>query len=115
MNEEVRMPVREAIMQLDDRARQCILLYYGRSMNLTEIQMCLDLPSDFSNIVTGPAKLKNQLRTIAEQQGFTTGVWCLGKDFIHRFQQQWPHGVNSSNFKQSVNTNTAGFKKKSVI
>ena len=60
MNEEVRMHVREAIMQLDDSARQCVLLYYGRSMNLTEISDVFELtPSRISQIiVSGPPKLK---------------------------------------------------------
>ena len=70
------MHVREAIMQLDDRARQCILLYYGRSMNLTEISDVFELtPSRISQILSQARQsLRNQLRNIAEQQGFTTGV-----------------------------------------
>ena len=76
MNEEVRMHVREAIMQLDERARQCVLLYYGRSMNLTEISDVFELtPSRISQILSQARQsLRNQLKNIAEQQGFTTGV-----------------------------------------
>lgn len=74
MNEEIRFYVREAIMQLDERARQCVLLYYGRSMNLTEISDVFELtPSRISQILSHARKaLRNSLKGIAQQQGFST-------------------------------------------
>lgn len=74
MNEEVRFHVREAIMQLDERSRQCVLLYYGRSMNLTEISEVFELtPSRISQILSQARQsLRTMLKGLAQQQGFST-------------------------------------------
>jgi RNA polymerase sigma factor FliA len=73
MNEQIRSHVREAIMQLEERPRQCILLYYGRSMNLTEISEVFELtPSRISQILSNARKtLRYGLEDIAAYQGFS--------------------------------------------
>ena len=72
MDKELREQVREAIDTLSERKKQCVLLYYGRSMNLSEIAEVFDLtPSRISQILsTSRKELKETLQPVALANGF---------------------------------------------
>ena len=72
MEDDFRDSVREAITQLSDRKRECILLYYARNLNLSEIAEVFDVtPSRVSQIISAARKeLKESLRDIASLYGF---------------------------------------------
>jgi RNA polymerase sigma factor FliA len=54
---QTRRLLREAIRELPERKRQCILLYYGRGLNLSEIARVFDVtPSRISQILTAARK-----------------------------------------------------------
>ena len=74
LNQELREEVRDAIFALTERKRQCVLLYYGRNMNLTEIAQVFDLtPSRISQILSSARKdLKDSLQQVAAAQGYST-------------------------------------------
>ena len=60
-----RDELKQAIMELPDRSRQCVLLYYGRNLTLTEIAKVFDLtPSRISQILSDA---RRRLRTQLEQ------------------------------------------------
>lgn len=72
MEDDFRDNVREAITQLSERKRECILLYYARNLNLSEIAEVFDVtPSRVSQIISAARKeLKESLRDIASLYGF---------------------------------------------
>ena len=72
MNDDFRQQVRAAIMNLADRKRDCILLYYARSLNLAEIAEIFDItPSRVSQILNSARKdLKDNLQELATTYGF---------------------------------------------
>ena len=72
MEEDFRESVRDAIGQLSDRKRECILLYYGRNLNLSEIAEVFDVtPSRVSQIISAARQeLKESLRETASLYGF---------------------------------------------
>lgn len=75
LDEEFRMRVREAIDLLEDRQRQCILLYYGRNLNLSEVAKVFEItPSRVSQILSkARAILVTSLREIAQEAGYDVG------------------------------------------
>jgi RNA polymerase sigma factor for flagellar operon FliA len=72
LNKELQEQVHDAINQLSERKRQCILLYYGRSMNLSEVARVFGLtPSRISQILsTARKELKGHLLPVALSHGF---------------------------------------------
>ncbi|MEC7987555.1 MAG: FliA/WhiG family RNA polymerase sigma factor [Myxococcota bacterium] len=72
LDEEFRTRVQEVIENLPDRQRHCILLYYGRNLNLTEISEVFGLtPSRISQILSKSRKeLSLQLQRIALEYGY---------------------------------------------
>ena len=53
MGEQAREALREAIASLPDRKRECIILYYGRDMNLMEVAETFNVtPSRISQILS---------------------------------------------------------------
>ena len=72
LNEEFRTQIRNAIEQLTDRKRQCVLLYYGRNLNLSEIAAVFDVtPSRISQILNSVrGELRIALKDIASEYGY---------------------------------------------
>ena len=72
LDEEFRAQIRGAIEQLSDRKRQCVLLYYGRNLNLSEIAAVFDVtPSRISQILNSVrGELRNALKDIASEYGY---------------------------------------------
>lgn len=72
MEDDFRNQVRQAIQGLSDKKRDCILLYYGRNLNLSEIAEVFDVtPSRVSQILSGArADLRETLKEIATLYGF---------------------------------------------
>ncbi len=67
LDQGARDELKQAIMDLPDRSRQCVLLYYGRNMTLTEIAKVFDLtPSRISQILSDA---RRRLRGKLEQGG----------------------------------------------
>jgi RNA polymerase sigma factor FliA len=66
---EFRAQVRGAIDQLSQRQKECILLYYGRNLNLSEIAEVFDVTPSRISQVLGAARndLKELLKDIAEE------------------------------------------------
>ncbi len=65
MDEGTRDELRQAIKALPERSRQCVLLYYGRNLTLTEIAKVFDLtPSRISQILSDA---RRRLRSTLEQ------------------------------------------------
>lgn len=57
LQEEARDSLREAVQNLPERKRECILLYYGRDMNLAEVAEVFDItPSRVSQILSEARK-----------------------------------------------------------
>jgi RNA polymerase sigma factor for flagellar operon FliA len=53
LKEQARAALRAAIEELSDRKRECILLYYGRDMNLSEVAEAFNVtPSRISQILS---------------------------------------------------------------
>ena len=63
MGEQAREALKAAIQQLPDRKRECIMLYYGRDMNLMEVAETFNVtPSRISQILSDArATLRKQL------------------------------------------------------
>ncbi len=60
LGHQARRLLRQAIRELPERKRQCILLYYGRGLNLSEIARVFDVtPSRISQILS---KARKELR-----------------------------------------------------
>ena len=54
---EIRVQLREAIAELPDRQRQCVLMYYGKEMSLAEIAEVYGVTvSRISQIISGARK-----------------------------------------------------------
>ena len=72
LDDEFRKGVRKAIDDLDERPRQCVLLYYGRNLNLTEIAKVFEItPSRISQILSRARNtLMLSLRDLAEDAGY---------------------------------------------
>ena len=68
LDQGARDELEAAIMQLPDRTRQCVLLYYGRNLTLTEIAKVFDLtPSRISQILSDARRrLRSQLEQAAD-------------------------------------------------
>ena len=66
LDEEFRLQVRGAIEQLSQRKRECILLYYGRNLNLSEIAEVFDVTPSRISQVLGAARndLKELLKDV---------------------------------------------------
>ena len=75
LDEEFRAGVRNAIDLLEERQRQCILLYYGRNLNLSEVAKVFEItPSRVSQILSkARAILVTSLREIAQEAGYDVG------------------------------------------
>lgn len=71
MNEDFRQQVRQAIMGLTEKKRDCILLYYARSLNLSEIAEVFAItPSRVSQILNAARQdLREQLVDLAQIYG----------------------------------------------
>lgn len=65
LDQSTREELKAAILELPERTRQCVLLYYGRNMTLTEIAKVFDLtPSRISQLLSDARrKLRHQLET----------------------------------------------------
>lgn len=74
LNNELRADVEKAINTLSTRKRQCVILYYGRNMNLSEIAAVFDLtPSRISQILsTARKELRTSLQDTAKINGYFT-------------------------------------------
>ena len=72
LDAEFREGVKKVIDDLDERPRQCILLYYGRNLNLTEIAKVFEItPSRISQILSRAREtLMLSLRDLAEDAGY---------------------------------------------
>lgn len=72
LNEEFRRQVRQAIEQLSEQRRNCILLYYARNLNLSEIAEVFDVtPSRISQILSSARKeLRESLKDIVREYDF---------------------------------------------
>ncbi len=66
LDQGARDELKQAIMELPDRSRQCVLLYYGRNLTLTEIAKVFDLtPSRISQILSDARRrLRSQLEQV---------------------------------------------------
>ncbi len=66
IGQDARWLLKAAIKELPERKRQCIVLYYGRQLNLSEIASVFDVtPSRISQILTAARK---DLREMLEDQ-----------------------------------------------
>ena len=66
MGEDARVLLKAALKELPERKRQCVVLYYGRGMNLSEIAKVFDVsPSRISQILSGA---REELREILYDQ-----------------------------------------------
>lgn len=66
MGEDARALLKAALKELPERKRQCIVLYYGRGLNLSEIARVFDVtPSRISQILSGA---REELREILYDQ-----------------------------------------------
>ena len=66
MGDDARMLLKAALKELPERKRQCVVLYYGRGLNLSEIARVFDVtPSRISQILTSA---RNELREILLDQ-----------------------------------------------
>ncbi len=76
MGKDARNLLKMAVMELPERKRQCVILYYGRGLNLTEIAKVFDLtPSRISQILSGA---RQDLREIlADQIDLDDLAWGL--------------------------------------
>ncbi len=74
MQDDFREQVRQAISELSDRKRDCILLYYGRNLNLSEIAAVFDITSSRVSQILSAARieLKANLQEVASLYGFVT-------------------------------------------
>lgn len=72
LDEEFRQQVRQKIEQLSQRKRECILLYYGRNLNLSEIAEVFDVtPSRISQVLSqARTELKEALKDLVSEYGF---------------------------------------------
>jgi RNA polymerase sigma factor (sigma-70 family) len=72
MEDDFREQVRDAIMGLSERQRECVLLYYARNLNLSEISEVFDVSSSrVSQILSSARKqLKESLQEVAALYGF---------------------------------------------
>ena len=66
LGHQSRLQLKDAIKGLPERKRQCILLYYGRGLNLTEVAQVFNVtPSRISQILSGArSDLKKALEGI---------------------------------------------------
>jgi RNA polymerase sigma factor for flagellar operon FliA len=69
LDEEFREQVQGVIEQLSQRKKECILLYYGRNLNLSEIAEVFDVTPSRISQVLGAARndLKELLKDIVEE------------------------------------------------
>lgn len=66
MGQDARLLLKFAIKELPDRKRQCVILYYGRGLNLSEIARVFDVtPSRISQILSAA---RRDLREMLEDQ-----------------------------------------------
>ncbi len=66
MGQDARLLLRFAIKELSERKRQCVILYYGRGLNLSEIARVFDVtPSRISQILSAA---RTELREMLEDQ-----------------------------------------------
>jgi RNA polymerase sigma factor for flagellar operon FliA len=67
LSREMHQQVRDAIDELPDRSRECVLLYYGRNLTLAEIAAVYELtPSRISQILrSARIELKQSLQSVA--------------------------------------------------
>ena len=65
-----RDELKQAIMELPERTRQCVLLYYGRNLTLTEIAKVFDLtPSRISQILSDARRrLRHRLEQLEQEE-----------------------------------------------
>jgi RNA polymerase sigma factor FliA len=71
LDDELRMQIEIAIENLTERERQCVLLYYGRNMNLQEISAVFDLTSARISQLLSLARKKLKGEIIQYQRGTT--------------------------------------------
>lgn len=74
MQDDFRDQVREAIVRLSERQRDCILLYYGRNLNLSEIAEVFEITSSRVSQILSAARseLKASLQEVASLYGFVS-------------------------------------------
>jgi len=74
--QEIRGHLKEAIAQLPDRQRQCVLMYYGKEMSLAEIAEVYGVTvSRISQIISGARKtLRKRLAPLADQSDLAMGM-----------------------------------------
>ena len=66
MGEDARALLKAALKELPERKRQCVILYYGRGLNLSEIARVFDVtPSRISQILSSA---REELREILFDQ-----------------------------------------------
>ena len=66
MGQDARLLLKFAINELPERKRQCVILYYGRGLNLSEIARVFEVtPSRISQILTAA---RRELREMLEDQ-----------------------------------------------
>ena len=60
---EIRVRLQEAVKELPEKQRHCVMMYYGKNMNLAEIAAVYDVtPSRISQVLSGArAILKKKL------------------------------------------------------
>ena len=71
---ELRMQIEIAIENLADRERQCILLYYGRNMNLQEISEVFELTSARISQLLSVARKKLKEQILQYQKGLQSDI-----------------------------------------
>ena len=71
---ELRMQIEIAIENLTDRERQCVLLYYGRNMNLQEISEVFELTSARISQLLSVARKKLKEQILQYQKGLQSDV-----------------------------------------
>jgi RNA polymerase sigma factor for flagellar operon FliA len=66
MGQDARLLLKFAIKELPERKRQCVILYYGRGLNLSEIARVFDVtPSRISQVLSSA---RRDLREMLEDQ-----------------------------------------------
>ncbi len=72
MVEEVRRHLREAIMQLPDRQRQCVLMYYGKELSLAEIAAVYGVTVSRVSQILGEARnrLRKKMLPMIDKESF---------------------------------------------
>lgn len=82
LGQQVRVRLREALLALPDKQKQCVLLYYGRGLNLAEVAAVFEVtPSRISQVLSAARKcLRTALDTEVDAEDL--GEWASTREAL---------------------------------